>query len=175
VAGAGVRHKGVAPGPTTSFEAALHQGKAYVYLLRSLKDGNAYLGWTTNLKRRLDEHHEGLVASTKGRRPLELVSFEMYASAEQAKTRERSLKRNPNMYRTDPDTHGEIPGNSGGQAVRGEPVEPRTARSRSLRPSTSSGRTEGKSLDSRWGKGIASSYFKKRHGAHRPYHLQVVG
>ena len=73
--------------------------KAYVYLLRSLKDNKSYLGWTTDLERRLDAHNDGLVESTSSRRPFELVYFESFSSSDEAKLRERKLKRNPNMLK----------------------------------------------------------------------------
>lgn len=71
----------------------------FVYLLRSLKDGNFYLGWTTNLERRLNEHNSGMTRSTKSRRPFELLYHETYSTKTEAKNRERTLKRNPNMYK----------------------------------------------------------------------------
>lgn len=70
---------------------------SYVYLLRSMKDGKFYLGWTTDLKRRLEEHNNGLTRSTKSRRPFELVDYETYPSPELAKKRERTLKHCPRM------------------------------------------------------------------------------
>ena len=45
----------------------------YVYLLKSRKDNDLYIGFTNNLKRRVQEHNNGLVASTKLRRPFELI------------------------------------------------------------------------------------------------------
>ena len=72
--------------------------EAYVYLLKSSKDGRFYLGWTTDMKRRLDAHNGGLVKSTSYRRPFELVYYECHPSAEIAKDRERKLKHNPRMY-----------------------------------------------------------------------------
>lgn len=70
---------------------------AYVYLLRSLKDSKFYLGWTTNLSRRLEEHNMGLTRSTKSRRPFEMVHYETYPTPELARKRERTLKRCPRM------------------------------------------------------------------------------
>ena len=82
--------------PPPHSEAA--QGKeSYVYVLRSKKDNKYYLGWTTDLRRRLDAHNCGTVSSTKNRAPLEMIHYETYPSKEMAKSRERSLKRNPRM------------------------------------------------------------------------------
>ncbi len=72
--------------------------RAYVYLIRSLKNREFYLGWTTNLKRRLDAHNMGLNRSTKSGAPFKLVHYETYASSEEAKIHERKLKHNPNMF-----------------------------------------------------------------------------
>ena len=70
---------------------------SYVYLLRSMKDGNFYMGWTTDVNRRLEEHNAGLTRSTKSRRPFKLVGYETYPSSEGAKKRERTLKHCPRM------------------------------------------------------------------------------
>ena len=72
--------------------------KAYVYLLQSLKDKKYYLGWTTDLLRRLGEHNEKLNPSTKSRVPFKLVYFETYSTPKEAKMREKTLKKNPNMF-----------------------------------------------------------------------------
>lgn len=40
-----------------------------VYILKSLKDGNFYIGKTNDLQRRLREHNGGFVSSTEARRP----------------------------------------------------------------------------------------------------------
>jgi len=48
----------------------------YVYVLRSLKDKKLYIGKTSNLRQRFKEHNSGLVPSTKGRKPFELLFYE---------------------------------------------------------------------------------------------------
>ncbi len=50
----------------------------YVYVLRSLKDGNLYIGMTNNLSRRLYEHNLGYKGSTKSRAPFKLIYKEEY-------------------------------------------------------------------------------------------------
>lgn len=70
---------------------------SYVYFLRSMKDGNFYVGWTTDVNRRLKEHNAGLTRLTKARRPFKLVGYETYPSSEAAKKRERTLKHCPRM------------------------------------------------------------------------------
>jgi len=64
----------------------------YVYILKSLKDGKFYTGCTANLKKRLTQHNNGVVRSTKARRPLKLVYWETFATRSEAMRRERRLK-----------------------------------------------------------------------------------
>lgn len=63
-----------------------------VYVLRSKKDQDFYVGYTADLKERLDLHYRGHVSSTKNRRPLELVYYEMSLSQEDTLHREKYLK-----------------------------------------------------------------------------------
>jgi putative endonuclease len=65
----------------------------YVYVLKSIKDNNIYLGSTNDLRRRLLEHNNGKVSSTKNRRPFELRYYESYFSENEARKRESSLKK----------------------------------------------------------------------------------
>lgn len=64
----------------------------YVYLLRSERDGNLYIGYTNDLKRRLKEHNSGENRSTKSRIPFELLYYEAYQSRGDATKREQMLK-----------------------------------------------------------------------------------
>ena len=64
----------------------------YVYVLKSLLDGNLYVGYTTDLRGRFQDHRNGRVPSTKPRRPLELVFYEAHKSMADAKRREKYLK-----------------------------------------------------------------------------------
>lgn len=73
------------------------RAKAYVYLLKSRNKGFYYVGWTTDLYRRLEEHYIGESPYTKARGPWELVTVEAHESLHAAKQRERLLKRNPRM------------------------------------------------------------------------------
>ena len=66
--------------------------KYYVYTLLSLKDNKVYCGFTTDLKRRLQEHARGEVKSTKDRRPLRLIHYEYFINEDDAKAREVFLK-----------------------------------------------------------------------------------
>jgi len=64
----------------------------YIYILESLKDKERYIGYTTNLKRRLEEHKKGLSFATKYRLPFELIYFEGCLNEQDAKRREQYLK-----------------------------------------------------------------------------------
>jgi putative endonuclease len=47
----------------------------YVYILRSSRDNNLYIGSTNNIGRRLNEHNSGKVDSTKNRIPFSLEAY----------------------------------------------------------------------------------------------------
>lgn len=64
----------------------------YNYVLRSLKDNNFYIGFTTNLDSRMKEHLNGNVKSTKYRRPFKLVYYEVSFNLASAIHREKYLK-----------------------------------------------------------------------------------
>jgi putative endonuclease len=64
----------------------------YVYILLSLKDNKLYVGCTNNLKNRFKRHNEGLIKSTKSRRPLILIHYEAFLDKHDAFTREQGLK-----------------------------------------------------------------------------------
>jgi putative endonuclease len=64
----------------------------YVYVLLSESDGNFYIGFTSDLKRRMIEHQNGESKSTKHRRPLELIYYEACRSHLDAMKREKYLK-----------------------------------------------------------------------------------
>jgi len=64
----------------------------YVYVLRSNKDGKFYIGFTTNLKQRLQRHSAGMVTSTRNRRFLRLIHYEYFINKADAKAREVYLK-----------------------------------------------------------------------------------
>ena len=62
----------------------------YIYVLESSKDSNFYIGYTKNLRRRLEEHNKGLSFATKFRRPFKLIYFEGCTDEKDAK-RQRTL------------------------------------------------------------------------------------
>ena len=64
----------------------------YVYVLQSEKDRGLYIGFTSDLRRRLAEHQEGVSVSTKSRCPWRLIYYEAYLLKTDAEGRERFLK-----------------------------------------------------------------------------------
>jgi putative endonuclease len=64
----------------------------YTYVLKSLKDNKLYIGWTDDLKSRLEKHNKGKVRSTKDRRPFNLIYYEACKSKVNAVKREKTLK-----------------------------------------------------------------------------------
>jgi putative endonuclease len=57
-----------------------------------LKDNKLYIGFTTNLNRRLTEHIKGESKATTFRRPFELIFCEYYLSKKDALRREKYFK-----------------------------------------------------------------------------------
>ena len=64
----------------------------HVYVLQSEVDEGLYIGFTSDLKRRLAEHQEGKSFSTSYRRPCRLIYYEAYLEETDAMGRERYLK-----------------------------------------------------------------------------------
>ena len=65
---------------------------AWVYILKSLRNERYYVGYTTNLSKRLDAHNAGYVRSTRPLRPWILVYQEGPQSTAAARRSERYLK-----------------------------------------------------------------------------------
>jgi putative endonuclease len=57
-----------------------------------MKDRRFYVGYSTNLEKRLAEHNDGKVESTKRRRPFHLVYYEACLNQQDALKREKYLK-----------------------------------------------------------------------------------
>ena len=64
----------------------------YAYILLSLKDHQLYIGYSTDVFRRLEEHNRGYNSSTEYRRPLKMIYYEMHLSKNDAVRRERYFK-----------------------------------------------------------------------------------
>ena len=70
-----------------------------LYVIQSKKHLSFYIGISSNLRKRLQEHNKGLVFSTKSKRPWVLVYCEGYRSREDAIERERKLKKQRTAWR----------------------------------------------------------------------------
>lgn len=66
----------------------------YVYVLQSVPRNILYIGYTTDVKRRILEHNRGLTFSTKPYVPWKCIHYEMYVHERDAKRREKYLKTN---------------------------------------------------------------------------------
>ena len=64
------------------------------YILFSRRDHFLYIGYTSNIERRLKQHNAGETISTRNRRPLELVFCEFYIFKSDAIKREDYFKTN---------------------------------------------------------------------------------
>ncbi|WP_460542805.1 GIY-YIG nuclease family protein [Echinicola sediminis] len=63
-----------------------------VYAIKSLVDGRVYVGFTSDLRRRLLQHNSGKTKSTKGYRPWELIYSEEAETSVIAREREKYWK-----------------------------------------------------------------------------------
>lgn len=63
-----------------------------VYVLLSEKDFLLYIGFTTNIGKRISDHNAGGTTSTKHRRPLKLIFTEFYLFEQDARNREQYFK-----------------------------------------------------------------------------------
>ncbi|GJM36574.1 MAG: hypothetical protein DHS20C18_55750 [Saprospiraceae bacterium] len=70
----------------------------YVYILQSQTSGKYYKGYTTDYKKRLLEHNEGLSRWTAGKGPWQLVYLETCETKTAALKREKMLKRQHHAY-----------------------------------------------------------------------------
>jgi putative endonuclease len=64
----------------------------FVYVLKSKKDDNLYIGCTEDLERRLKYHNSGKVRSTKPRIPFEVLYHETFTDKYEAFKREKYYK-----------------------------------------------------------------------------------
>ena len=64
----------------------------YTYVLFSERDHKLYIGFTSDVFKRLSEHNAGLNISTAPRRPLSLIYFEGHLTKNDALRRESYFK-----------------------------------------------------------------------------------
>ncbi|MDP2926939.1 MAG: GIY-YIG nuclease family protein [bacterium] len=75
-----------------SKESSNEEASILRYVLRSLKDGNFYIGFTTNLHERLTSHVHGNSPAISLRRPFVLMFCEYFLSKADATRREGYFK-----------------------------------------------------------------------------------
>lgn len=63
-----------------------------LYVLKSESNRNLYIGFSSDLKTRLQKHNQEKVVSTKRYKPWKLVYYEAYQSKKDALEREKQLK-----------------------------------------------------------------------------------
>ncbi len=80
-----------------SFTQPMKFLKGYVYVLK-MSNGQMYTGSTTNLIRRITEHEQGKVTTTKKYLPVSLVHYETYNSEKEARHREKMLKHHGSAF-----------------------------------------------------------------------------
>lgn len=66
----------------------------YVYVLYNQIKNYIYIGYTSNLKQRIQDHNSGFSKTTKKYLPMELIHYEAYRNKKDAKRRELYLKTN---------------------------------------------------------------------------------
>ena len=64
----------------------------YVYVLHSDQDAGFYIGFSSDLKKRLAQHKRGAATATSYRGPWKLIYYEAYVEQADALGRERYLK-----------------------------------------------------------------------------------
>jgi len=63
-----------------------------VYILQSLKDLRTYVGFCSDIGKRLIRHNSGFVNATKHRRPFKILFTEQVNDMQEAKKREKYWK-----------------------------------------------------------------------------------
>lgn len=71
----------------------------YVYLLKSKKTSQYYIGCTGDLKKRVNEHNANKSFYTKNKGPWEVRYYEAFYSKNDAFQREKQLKKNKSGLR----------------------------------------------------------------------------
>lgn len=65
----------------------------YVYIIKSKDVGELYVGYSSDLKKRIIQHNSGESSHTKKYLPWKLIYYEAYLSKKDAMERERQLKK----------------------------------------------------------------------------------
>lgn len=71
----------------------------YVYIIKSKLNNEIYIGSTNSILRRIKEHNDGKVFSTKRYRPWKIIYYEAYITEALARLREKRLKNHGNALK----------------------------------------------------------------------------
>jgi putative endonuclease len=79
----------------------------YMYVLKGSSNPAYYIGFTKDLRKRIENHNAGGTTSTRRGRPWKLLYYEAYVIEDTARDRERKLKQRGKAwqelkYRIDP-------------------------------------------------------------------------
>lgn len=72
-------------------------GMYFMYVLQ-MNNEQLYFGFTNDIRKRLSQHHNGEVLTTKKYLPVKLIYYECYLSRKDAKTRETMIKKYGSTY-----------------------------------------------------------------------------
>ena len=67
-----------------------------VYILFSETTGGYYIGYSSNISKRITQHNQGLTISTKGKGPWKIAYTETFQNKRDALKREQFLKKQKN-------------------------------------------------------------------------------
>ena len=67
--------------------------KGYLYIIQSLKNNSYYIGSTTNLESRINQHNHGQTKSTKYKKPYKLVFNQEFSTINDAHKAELKIKK----------------------------------------------------------------------------------
>lgn len=73
--------------------------KYFVYIIKSKVDSKNYIGFTSDIEKRLEWHNLGKNASTSYRKPFELIFYKEFDSKSEAIQYERWLKNQKGGFR----------------------------------------------------------------------------
>ncbi len=80
------------PAGRDSWRSSMSEGVIILYIIKSLVNGELYVGICKDLTNRLREHEQGKNRYTKGLRPWKLVHREEYPDWQTARTQEKYYK-----------------------------------------------------------------------------------
>lgn len=83
-----VQHQNLLPGDRDKVDNMFY----YTYVLQRKQNDDLYIGYTTDLRRRISEHNSGKNFSTKNKGLWQVIFYEAYLDADDAMRREKYLK-----------------------------------------------------------------------------------